>query len=226
MLFFVFGFLNDRFHQHDNPWEFHMFHKKNLSLCINNGLSGKNHALFGQLYSYTLFGRCWASQTPPRGVSVVGVLKGDGSWILGTTAKDRPFQGRRPPGRESRTGEAGRFWAVAFFSSPKRKTNGFWLNPRFVLVGVWGALFVGGRGWGGEVSWVFDAVYFFTICLEVSQRRSPVNYRYFWKIFVISMYLPAFLRVYPLWGDGQCGCFFSKISMILSHDLGEDLKWS
>ena len=150
MLFFVFGFSEWPFPSTWQPLGIPHVSQKNLSLCINNGLSGKNHALFGQLYSYTLFGRCWASQTPPRGVSVVGVLKGDGSWNLGTTAQDLAFQGRRPPGRESRTGEAGRFWAVAFFSSPKRKTNGFWLNPRFVLVlgFVWCALFVGGRGGG------------------------------------------------------------------------------
>jgi len=41
-----------------------------------------------------------------------------------------------------------------------------------------------------------------------------VDYRDFGKIFMISM----------LWGYGLCGCFFSKICMILSPDLGEDLK--
>lgn len=218
MLFFVFGFSEWPFPSTWQPLGIPHVSQKNLSLCINNGLSGKNHALFGQLYSYTLFGRCWASQTPPRGVSVVGVLKGDGSWNLGTTAQDLAFQGRRPPGRESRTGEAGRFEPFFVFFSEKMKKNWegwtrglFWCCVGVCLVCVvcWGA-----GGW--LVSWVFGAVYFLKSVWRWAKGEVLWITGDSGKIFMISM----------LWGDGQCRCFFPKISMILSPDLGEDLKWS
>lgn len=60
------------------------------------------------------------------------------------------------------------------------------LNPRFVFgVGIClVCVFFGGGGGGWLVSWVFGAVYFFTICLEVSQRSSRVDYRDFYDLDV------------------------------------------
>ena len=95
----------------------------------------------------------------PRSLGDLGELSsptagGDGSWNLGTIAKDLAFEGRSPPGGESRWG--GLQPAVCF------------LVLGFCVVCLVCVFLLGGRG-GGGFSWVFGAVYFFTICLEVSQ---------------------------------------------------------
>ena len=201
--FLFLDFLNDCFHQHDNLWEFHMFHKK-IYPCVINGLSLKTMRYVANCIAIPIFGRLLGKSSSPRGVSVVGrsggqisngwlhrvcVFGGDGSWNLGTTSKDLAFQGRDPPGGEAL--ESRPFWAGFFFLRKEKKIGRaepavcFGVEVCLVCVFFWG-----GRGWGGKLG--FWCCLIFKICLEVSQRSSPVDYGDFGKIFMISMYLPAF----------------------------------
>ena len=227
MLFFCFWISEWPFPSTWQPFKIPHVSQKNLSLCNQRTLP-ENHALFGQLYnSYTNFrGRSFVgkSQAPPGVTSVVGrsgrvVISNGWRWWELKPWNDCTRSCVPRAEEPTRQGE------------PDRRAVGEGGNPRFVFgVGVclgcvfcWG----GGEGVVGKLGF-WCCLFFYNLFGGEPMEKSCglIIYKDFGKIFMISKYLPAFLRVYPLWGDGQCGCFFSKISMILSPDLGENLKWS